>query len=201
VFHYGSVSLIAEPCRQLPLVLADSVESVEKTSAVINILKQVSVYAEVEKANDLVQIYPGKRKMHNRRYINHKGLLIVYEIEESKIVKTFRNITGANVVNVKLLNLLKLTPGGRVGRFIIWTKSTFEKLDSIFGSFGKTSKKKKGFVLPGPKMLIADLAILVHDQGAVKIKTIPNSLTMFITFLQNPLYNSQPNSYSQSNFK
>ncbi len=28
----------------------------------------------------------------------------------------------------------QLAPGGHLGRFIIWTKSAFEKLDSIFGT-------------------------------------------------------------------
>ena len=29
--------------------------------------------------------------------------------------------------------LLQLAPGGHLGRFIIWTKSAFEQLDTIFG--------------------------------------------------------------------
>ncbi len=29
--------------------------------------------------------------------------------------------------------MLQLAPGGHLGRFIIWTKSAFDQLDSIFG--------------------------------------------------------------------
>ena len=29
---------------------------------------------------------------------------------------------------------MQLAPGGHVGRFIIWTKSAFAKLDSVFGA-------------------------------------------------------------------
>lgn len=28
---------------------------------------------------------------------------------------------------------MQLAPGGQVGRFIIWTRSAFEKLESVFG--------------------------------------------------------------------
>ena len=30
-------------------------------------------------------------------------------------------------------SVLQLAPGGHLGRFIIWTKSAFDQLDSIFG--------------------------------------------------------------------
>ena len=29
--------------------------------------------------------------------------------------------------------MLQLAPGGHLGRFIVWTKSAFDQLDSIFG--------------------------------------------------------------------
>ena len=35
--------------------------------------------------------------------------------------------------------VLQLAPGGHVGRFIVWTKSAFEKLDSIFGTTTEAS--------------------------------------------------------------
>lgn len=34
---------------------------------------------------------------------------------------------------------MQLAPGGHVGRFIVWTKSAFEKLDSIFGTTTEAS--------------------------------------------------------------
>lgn len=101
--------------------------------------------------------------MRNRRYISRKGPLIVYGTEGSKLVKAFRNIPGVEIANVERLNLLKLAPGGHLGRFIIWTKSAFEKLDSIYGSFDKPSEKKKGHVLPRSKMVNADLARIINS--------------------------------------
>ncbi|KAF9594633.1 hypothetical protein IFM89_034255 [Coptis chinensis] len=74
-----------------------------------------------------------------------------------------RNIPGVEVANVERLNLLKLALGGHLGRFIIWTKSAFEKLDSIYGSFDKPFEKKKGYVLPRSKMVNADLLRIINS--------------------------------------
>ena len=144
-------------------MIGDSAESVEKTSAAIDILKQVGAYPDAEKAKDSHGIRPGKGKMRNRRYISRKGPLIVYGTEGAKLVKAFRNIPGVEVANVERLNLLKLAPGGHLGRFIIWTKSAIEKVDSIYGSFDKTSEKKKGYLLPRSKMVNADLARIINS--------------------------------------
>ena len=148
---------------ELPLVISDAVEGVEKTSNAIKVLKEIGAYADAEKAKDSIGIRPGKGKMRNRRYISRKGPLIVYGTEGAKLVKAFRNIPGIEIANVERLNLLKLAPGGHLGRFIIWTKSAFEKLDSIYGSFDKPSEKKTGYVLPRSKMVNADLARIINS--------------------------------------
>ncbi|KAI4341802.1 hypothetical protein MLD38_026482 [Melastoma candidum] len=148
---------------ELPLVISDSAESVEKTSAAIKILKQVGAFADAEKAKESEGIRCGKGKMRNRRYVNRKGPLIIYGTIGEKIEKAFRNLPGVEVANVERLNLLKLAPGGHLGRLVIWTKSAFEKLDSIYGSFGKVSEKKKGYVLPRSKMVNADLARIINS--------------------------------------
>ncbi|XP_062212675.1 large ribosomal subunit protein uL4z-like [Phragmites australis] len=160
-----------ESVPELPLVVSDSAESIEKTAQAIKILKQLGAYADAEKAKDSVGIRPGKGKMRNRRYINRKGPLIVYGTEGSKIVKAFRNLPGVDVANVERLNLLDLAPGGHLGRFVIWTECAFKKLDEVYGTFDTPSAKKKGFVLPRPKMANADLSRLINSdevQSVVK---------------------------------
>ncbi|KAL6534222.1 60S ribosomal protein L4A [Orobanche hederae] len=152
-----------EEVPQLPLVVSDSAEAVEKTSAALKILKQIGAYPDAEKAKESRSIRPGKGKMRNRRYIARKGPLIVYGSEGAKLVKAFRNIPGVEVAHVSRLNLLKLAPGGHLGRFVIWTKSAFEKLDEIYGSFDKPSEKKRGYILPRTKMLNADLARIINS--------------------------------------
>ena len=34
-----------------------------------------------------------------------------------------------------------------MGRFIIWTKGAFEKLDSLFGTYEESAKFKSGFII------------------------------------------------------
>ncbi|GMY35022.1 60S ribosomal protein L4 isoform X4 [Fagus crenata] len=178
-----------ESVPEFPLVISDSAESIEKTSAALKVLKQIGAAPDADKAKDSHAIRPGKGKMRNRRYINRKGPLIVYGTEGAKLVKAFRNIPGIDIVNVERLNLLKLAPGGHLGRFVIWTKSAFEKLDSIYGSFDKVSEKKKGYVLPRSKMVNADLARIINsDEVQSVVKPIKKEVKR-ATLKKNPLKN------------
>ncbi|KAJ0640849.1 putative ribosomal protein L4/L1e [Helianthus annuus] len=157
-----------ETVPELPLVVSDSVEGVEKTHAAIKAWK-------------------GEER--NKRYINRKGPLIVYGTEGAKLVKAFRNIPDVEIANVERLNLLKLAPGGHLRRFVIWTKSAFEKLDSIYGSVDKVSEKKRGYVLPRAKMENADLARIINsDEVQSVVKPIKKEVKR-ATMKKNPLKN------------
>ncbi|KAL5708945.1 60S ribosomal protein L4 [Ranunculus cassubicifolius] len=178
-----------ENVPEIPLVISDSAEGIEKTSAAIKALKSVGAYDDVEKAKDSEKIRPGKGKMRNRRYVSKKGPLVVYGTEGSKLVKSFRNIPGVEVANVERLNLLKLAPGGHLGRFIIWTKSAFEKLDSVYGSFEKASLKKKGYVLPRSKVVNADLARIINSDEVQSVVRPIKKESKRAPMKKNPLKN------------
>ncbi|KAK4749223.1 hypothetical protein SAY87_026672 [Trapa incisa] len=178
-----------ETVPEMPLVIGDSAESIEKVSVAIKVLKQIGADADAEKAKDSIGIRPGKGKMRNRRYINRKGPLIVYGTEGANIEKAFRNLPGVEVANVERLNLLKLAPGGHLGRFVIWTKSAFEKLDSIYGSFEKPSEKKKGYVLPRSKMVNADLARIINSDEVQSVVKPVKKEQKRATLKKNPLKN------------
>jgi len=53
--------------------------------------------------------------------------------------------------------------GGHLGRFIVWTKSAFEKLDTIFGTHEKKSLVKKDYVLPRNIMGNPDLGRIINS--------------------------------------
>jgi len=178
-----------ESVPELPLVLSDGVEGVEKTSAALKVLKKVGAFADVEKAKKSHSIRAGKGKMRNRRYVSRKGPLIVYATEGAKLVKAFRNIPGVEIASVDRLNLLKLAPGGHLGRFIIWTKSAFEKLDSTFGGFEKESLQKKGYVLPRAKMVNSDLARIVNSDEIQSVVRPINREIKRKPLKKNPLKN------------
>lgn len=56
-----------------------------------------------------------------------------------------------------------MSEGGHLGRFIVWTKSAFEKLDAIFGTQDKKSLTKKDYILPRPIMGNPDLGRIINS--------------------------------------
>merc|ERR1712038_1329849 len=89
----------------------------------------------------------GKGKMRNRRYTMRRGPLVIYN-EDHGVRQAFRNLPGVELISVDRLNLLKLAPGGHLGRFCIWSQAAFEKLDSIYGTWRKASTEKSNYNLP-----------------------------------------------------
>jgi large subunit ribosomal protein L4e len=151
-----------EQVPEIPLVVDDSTESATKASKAVQILKAVGAYADAAKAKESRNIRRGKGKMRNRRYVNRKGPLVVYG-NDNGISQAFRNLPGVDVVPVTALNLLQLAPGGHLGRFIVWTKSAFAQLDTIFGTAESKSEVKKGYKLPRAPMTNSDLTRLINS--------------------------------------
>merc|ERR1711967_85841 len=90
------------------------------------------------------------------------GPLVVYN-DDDTFTKAARNIPGVDVCNVHRLNILQLAPGGHLGRFVIYTKSAFAALDSVFGDFVKASTEKKGYTLNRAVMECADLSRIINS--------------------------------------
>jgi len=121
--------------------------------------------------------------MRNRRFVQKRGPLIIYD-QDDGLTLAFRNIPGVTLLPVDKLNLLKLAPGGHVGRFCIWTASAFGKLDQVY-----SSENKKGFSMPRPIMANADLQrILQADEIKAALKP-RRSATKRVTVKKNPLKN------------
>ncbi|KAJ0966407.1 hypothetical protein J5N97_027545 [Dioscorea zingiberensis] len=76
-----------ESIPELPLVISDTSESIEKTSSALKILKQIGAFPDADKAKDSHSIRPGKGKMRNRRYISRKGPLVIYGNEGPRLSK------------------------------------------------------------------------------------------------------------------
>jgi large subunit ribosomal protein L4e len=165
-----------ENVPEIPLVVETAVESQSRTKQAIATLKNVGAYEDVVKAKESKKLRCGKGKMRNRRHVNRRGPLIVYN-EDGGLVKAFRNLPGVELTHVDSLNLLQLAPGGHLGRFVIWTQAAFNKLNSNWGSFTRVSEQKTGYVLPRPLLANSDLTRLINSdevQSKVRapIKTI-----------------------------
>merc|ERR1711973_705464 len=144
--------------NEVPLVVADKVQGFQKTKEAVTFIRRKRA---------------GKGKLRNRRRVQKLGPLVVYDKDQG-LTKAFRNIPGVDCIQVDALNLLKLAPGGHVGRFCIWTESAFKKLDSIYGTWRKASEAKKDWNLPMPKMANTDLSKLLKSEEIRKVLRAPN---------------------------
>lgn len=151
-----------EKVEEVPLVVSSNVESLSKTKAAVLLLQAINAFGDVEKVVDSKTLRAGKGKMRNRRFRQRRGPLIIYS-QDNGIVKAFRNIPGVELINVDALNLLKLAPGGHLGRFCIWTENAIAKLDSIYGSTTEVSKLKKDYLLPTPVISNPDVARIINS--------------------------------------
>lgn len=151
-----------EEIPEVPLVVADSVISqISKTKQAVKLLKSLKAYADVDRVIKSIKIRGGRGKSRNRRYIKRRGPLVVYH-GNTTATRAFRNLPGVELNEVTRLNLLKLAPGGHVGRFIIWTESAFNHLEKIYGN-GQSFTSKRGFSLPRPLLANADLARIINS--------------------------------------
>jgi len=162
-----------EQIPEIPLVVDTKlIEAVDKTSKAIALLKSINAFTEIEKVKESRRLRSGKGKYRNRRYIQKKGPLLVYS-KDNGFVRAFRNLPGLDLINVDRMNLLQFAPGGHLGRFVIWTKDAFERLDHVFGTYSKPSTQKKGYRLQRSVMANADLNRILRSeeiQAAIRPK-------------------------------
>jgi len=147
---------------EIPLVVDDSIQSFQKTRQALAWLKTVGAHEDAERARESRALRSGHGKLRNRRHVNRRGPLVIFK-EDHGLVKAFRNLPGVDLAQVSRLNLLQLAPGGHLGRFIIWTKSAFQELQSLWGTTCHESSHKKGYTLPGAQMTNADLSRLINS--------------------------------------
>ncbi len=122
---------VIESIGQLPLVVDDSVQSLRKTKDVRDLLINLGLWPDVERAKRR-KIRAGRGKTRGRGRRVGKGPLIVVA-EDLGIGKASANIPGVDVAEVTDLNAELLAPGVHPGRLVIWTRSAFTSLDEVWG--------------------------------------------------------------------
>merc|ERR1719187_1506714 len=167
---------------------APSVHAFTRTKQAYIMLKRTKAYNDVDQVCKTKRMRAGKGKMRNRRRIMKRGPLIVYD-QDQGICRSFRNIPGITLLNVSRLNLLKIAPGGHVGRFCIWTESAFKKLDNIYGTWKKSSTEKNNYNLPMPKMTNTDLSRLLKSDEIQSVIREPIKTKQRRVIKKNPLKN------------
>jgi len=175
---------------EVPLVVSDKLEGLKHTKDAVAFLKSIKAWDDIEKVYNSKRIRAGKGKARNRRYKKKKGPLCIYN-QDNGIVKAFRNIPGIDFLQVDRLNLLKLAPGGHLGRFCIWTESAFKKLDDIYGTWKSASSTKKHWNLPMPKMANPDFTRLIRSEEIRKVIRDPKKNVRRLGLKKNPLKNTR----------
>eukprot|EP01041_Mallomonas_annulata_P001677 gene1677-3242_t len=173
---------------EVPLVLDDSLNNFAKTKDAKALLERFGAYSDVEKVSDSRKVRCGQGKARNRRYVQRRGPLVIYDTTNG-IDKAFRNLPGVELTQVDNLSLFDLAPGGHLGRFCIWTKGAFQKLDTLFGSTSEESQLKKGYKLPFPMMANADLARLINSDEIQSVIRPAITSTLELPKKRNPLKN------------
>ncbi|XP_012268839.1 60S ribosomal protein L4 [Athalia rosae] len=175
---------------EFPLVVSDKIQEYNKTKQAVIFLRRIKAWNDIQKVYKSQRFRAGKGKMRNRRRIQRRGPLIIYG-QDQGLRKAFRNIPGVDLMNINKLNLLKLAPGGHVGRFVIWTKSAFDQLDALYGTWRKESQLKAGYNLPFPKMANTDLARLLKSDEIRKVLRAPRKRVVRAVKKLNPLNNTR----------
>jgi len=114
----------------LPIIFENTIESIEKTKEVYDLLSSLGLSENIEKAKENKSYRAGKGKMRGRRYKRRKSVLFV--LGDSKNYKTFENLEGVDVVNASNLSIKELAPGTHAGRLTIFSENAVSKLQERF---------------------------------------------------------------------
>jgi large subunit ribosomal protein L4e len=175
---------------EVPLVVSDKIQTYDRTKQAVIFLRRLKIWNDIQKVYKSRRNRAGVGKMRNRRRVQRRGPLIIYHKDDG-LTKAFRNIPGVDTISVHKLNLLKLAPGGHVGRFCVWTQSAFKELDNLYGTWRKTSTAKAGYNLPMPKMSNTDLARLLKSEEIQKVIRQPKKKVERRKMKLNPLKNTR----------
>jgi large subunit ribosomal protein L4e len=174
---------------EIPLVISNAVQEYKKTKQAVELLKKVGAWDDIKRVYATRRLRAGKGKMRDRTHVQKLGPCIVYA-QDNGVVRAFRNIPGVDLINVNQLNILRLAPGGHVGRFLIFTQDAFENLDKIYGDFSTGSSAKKDWSIPSAVIQNSDLQALLQSDEIQSVLNAPKkSDTIKRTMKKNPLNN------------
>mmetsp|Transcript_4725 Transcript_4725/g.8876 ORF Transcript_4725/g.8876 Transcript_4725/m.8876 type:complete len:383 (+) Transcript_4725:47-1195(+) len=179
-----------EQVPEMPLVLGgDSLASLQKTKDALAILTRFGADVDVARVKDSKRIRAGKGKMRNRRYTKKRGPLIVHASTSADLCHAFRNIEGVDLAHVDSLSLLKMAPGGHLGRFVIWTQDAFNRLDALFGTHTTKATAKTNYLMPRSMVTNANIDRIINSDEVRKVIRAVAPAPRKIVRKKNPLKN------------
>jgi len=181
---------VIDNINEVPLVIEDKIQELKKTKEAATLLRRLHAWKDIEKVYNSKRYRAGKGKMRNRRHKMKLGPLLIYD-KDNGLVKAFRNIPGIETIQIERLNLLRLAPGGHLGRFCIWTESAFRKLDSIYGTWKSPATLKVHWNLPMAKMANAEFGRLIRSEEIQKALRPTKKVDRPVRMKKNPLKNTR----------
>mmetsp|Transcript_15807 Transcript_15807/g.25083 ORF Transcript_15807/g.25083 Transcript_15807/m.25083 type:complete len:464 (+) Transcript_15807:25-1416(+) len=179
---------------EIPLVIESDFQSLKKTKAALNTLRDLKLSSELKRCKRRY-MRAGRGKSRNRRWKHRLGPLVIFEKNDG-LCQSIRNIRGVDFCNVYSLNLLKLAPGGHVGRLIIWTECAFQALNDIYGTKLRQSVLKHNYQPPRSIMTNSDLQRIINSQEIQSVLRAKRGRTKCVK-KRNPLRN--PELYAKLN--
>merc|ERR1711937_73239 len=188
--RYATTAAIAATgVPEMPLVVDNNVEECKKTKDAVEILKRLGAFEDVKRVYATRRNRAGRGKTRGRKHVQKLGPLVVYK-NDNGVVRGFRNIPGVELMNVNAMNILRLAPGGHVGRFVIFTENAFNELNSIYGNFSAGSSAKKNWSIPSAMIQNSDLQSMLQSEEIQSVLNAPKtSSTIKRTTKKNPLTN------------
>jgi len=118
---------IVDEVLYIPLVVSDELETIGKTSVLMETLKILGLEPDINRVKENVKRRGGKSSWRGRGRRVRKGPLIVYA-EDKGIYRAARNIIGVDVVSADDVSVIHLAPGGVPGRLTVWTESALNRV-------------------------------------------------------------------------
>ena len=115
----------------LPIIITDDIQKIAKTKELEKLIYALKLNEILENAREK-KVRAGKGKMRGRKYKRKKSFLFVVS-ENKGILKAAQNLPGADVCNVKNINVELLAPGAHAGRLTIFDETSIKKIGEIYG--------------------------------------------------------------------
>jgi large subunit ribosomal protein L4e len=115
---------------QIPLVVTDDLEGLQKTKEAEQTLIQLGVLSELFRVRNSRKVRAGRGKSRGRKMKHGVGPLLIVA-ENRGIKEAAENIPGVDVALVANLNVEMLAPGTHPGRLAVWTSSAIERLSGV----------------------------------------------------------------------
>lgn len=111
----------------LPVIVENKIEDIKTTAEATEILRNLGLYEDVERAREKRHIRAGRGKMRGRRYKRAKSILVLVS-DRKNALRAFGNLEGVDVAVPSQLNVEMLAPGGDPGRLLMASQKAVEEI-------------------------------------------------------------------------